>query len=153
MNDADQIELTCPRCQKRQRVPRDQAGQRVLCTNASCRTPLDIPLQATTGGESRPVAPYSMLRALAVCFQALAVLGLAWALGGVAFGLIWAFAVPLPWPLVLGAAAAVSLGLLGCIACLSAAELIKLAIDLEANGRAVRAGLARDGQAEREKVA
>jgi hypothetical protein len=152
VNDADLIEVSCPRCQKRQKVARDQAGKRVPCSNASCRTPIEIPQPTAPVSESRPVAPFSMLRALGLLFQALAILALAWALGGVVFGLRAAFAVPLDWPPLMGAALAISLGLLACVACLSAAEFIKLAVNVEAHLRATRTALAREELADGEKV-
>jgi hypothetical protein len=133
MNDTDQFEVSCPRCQKRQRVPRDQAGKRVPCSNPSCRTPIEI--AAPNAPPERVAVRHALLRSLAWCFILLGVLSLLWSAAGLAFVLSRAFSPERPWLEVLLGSGAVLLGLVTGVSCLATTEFIKLAIDLEARIR------------------
>jgi hypothetical protein len=136
VNDTDLIEVSCPRCQKLQRIPRDQAGKRVPCSNPSCRTPIEI--AAPAAAPEKPAVRYPLLHTLIGCFYLLGVLSLIWAVAEVVFGVIGALGPERAWQGLLPAFGAALVGLVGGAGCLAAAELSRLAMDVEASTRSLR---------------
>jgi hypothetical protein len=139
VSDANLIEVTCSRCQKRQRVPREQAGKQVPCANPSCRTLIDIPDLA-----SRPLlvpasARYPLLRWLSPLFLLLGGLSLAWAVIAGVLGLLRAGSSGTLAVELLPMLGLLLVGVIGAAFCVTVAELIKLAIDVEANTRELKA--------------
>jgi hypothetical protein len=134
VSDNDQIELTCPRCQKRMRVPRSRAGQQVRCANPSCPAHIEVP-QPGAPQEDVPLR-YPVLRFFVSLYQLLAAGAGVGALVSVVLGVLGV------WSLL--AAVYNTAGcLLACVTCLAFAELIKVGLAIEYHTRVIRQKLDR----------